>query len=280
MLFSTGGAGLKTDSFTSAEISALRSGLAALFLLVWMRGRVSWTRGTVGAGILYAATVTLFVAATKLTTAASAIFLQSSAPLFIVLLGPPLLGERFERRDVRYLVVIAAGLILCFLGRPHSSGTAPDPVSGNILALFCSVTWALTLLALRYHERQGGAERGGLSSVVIGNLFACVVALPFAWPFPAAPAAAWATMVYLGTLQIGLAYICLTAAVRQVPAFEISLLLLVEPVLNPIWTWLIRGEEPGGAVIAGGAVILAATAARSFRTDRPPAPMTPAPPAV
>jgi drug/metabolite transporter (DMT)-like permease len=88
---------------------------------------------------------------------------------------------------------------------------------------------------------------------------------------PAASAGEWATIAYLGVCQIGLAYICLTRAISRLPALEVSLLLLVEPVLNPLWTWLLRGEEPGLWTIAGGAIILSATAVRSMHAARSPA---------
>ena len=83
-------------------------------------------------------------------------------------------------------------------------------------------------------------------------------------PLPAAPAAAWATVIYLGVFQIGLAYVALTTAMRHLPALDASLLLLLEPVLNPIWTWLVRGERPGVWTVVGGAVIVAAAAAKAF----------------
>ena len=110
-----------------------------------------------------------------------------------------------------------------------------------------------------------------MSVVVIGNLIAGAVSLPFAWPLPAAPTAEWATVVYLGVVQIGLAYVCLTKAMRHLPALEASLLLLIEPVLNPLWAWLIRGEHPGQWVLTGGALIIAATAARAVTPVTPTA---------
>jgi drug/metabolite transporter (DMT)-like permease len=91
-----------------------------------------------------------------------------------------------------------------------------------------------------------------------------------ALPLPAASAAEWATVLYLGVFQIGLAYLCLAVAISRLPALEISLLLLLEPVLNPIWTWLIRGEDPGRWTIAGGAVIVTATAAKILYDARRP----------
>ena len=76
------------------------------------------------------------------------------------------------------------------------------------------------------------------------------------------------TLVYLGVFQIGLAYVCLSGAIRRLPALEISLLLLIEPVLNPVWTWAVRGESPGGWTLSGGAVIVGATAAKVFMDAR------------
>jgi drug/metabolite transporter (DMT)-like permease len=110
----------------------------------------------------------------------------------------------------------------------------------------------------------------GLSAVAIGNVFASIAAWPFALPLPEASAGEWATIAYLGVCQIGLAYVFLTAAIRVLPALEVSLLLLIEPVLNPAWTWLIRGENPGAYTIAGGAIIIVATALKSLYDARVP----------
>jgi drug/metabolite transporter (DMT)-like permease len=217
----------------------------------------------VATAVVYAATLTLFVLATKLTSAANAIFLQDTAPLYLLLLGPLILDERFRSRDLVFLLCVGAGLILCVIGRPEPTTTAPDPMTGNILSLVCGVTWALTLLGLRYIQRDQAQTSVGLSAVTLGSFFASLAAWPFAWPLPAASAVEWATVVYLGVCQVGLAYVCLTAAMRVLPALEVSLLLLIEPVLNPIWTWMIHGEQPGTYTIIGGAIIIAATAIKS-----------------
>jgi drug/metabolite transporter (DMT)-like permease len=294
VLFSTGGAGIKAAAFTGLQVSALRSGIAALILFALLCGlsrRPSTPLGTalsqskgrsdgpkadrlvpspamLATGVVYAATVTLFVLSTKLTTAANAIFLQATAPLYLLLLAPLILSERFRARDMAFFVFVAAGLVLCVIGQPVPTTTAPDPTTGNMLAVICSITWALTLLGLRYVQREHADTRVGLSAVALGNLFASLAAWPFAWPLPAASAAEWATIAYLGAGQIGLAYVLLTAAIRVLPALEVSLLLLIEPVLNPIWTWLIRGEDPGAYTIAGGAIIVAATAIKSVYEER------------
>ena len=262
VLFSTGGAGIKVDVFNAAQVSALRSGIAAVALLVWLRGGVRWSGRIAAAGAIYAVMLTLFVAATKLTTAANAIFLQSTAPLYLLVLAPMFLRERFHSRDLVYLASVAVGMVFCFAGQPAATATAPNPALGDLLGAASGFVWAVTLLVLRYVGRDDAVGASTISAVVFGNAVACVAALPIAWPLPSASAAEWATLLYLGVIQIGLAYVCLSAAVRRLPALETSLLLLLEPVLNPVWTWLIRGEAPGSATIAGGAIIIAATAVR------------------
>jgi drug/metabolite transporter (DMT)-like permease len=268
ILFSTGGAGIKIEAFSGLQVSALRSGVAALVLLLFARGRLIWSPRIAGAAAVYAATVTLFVLSTKFTTAANAIFLQATAPIYLLLLGPSVLGEPITRRDVLSLVFVAAGVLLCFLGQPQATLTAPDPGRGNLLALACSVTWALTLAALRFVERDSSRTGAGLTAAIAGNALASIVALPFAWPYPAASLSEWTTVVYLGVAQVGLAYVFLTLALRRLPALEVSLLLLIEPVLNPAWTWLLWGEDPGGWTIAGGAIIVSVMGARSLYEAR------------
>lgn len=276
VLFSTGGAGIKVESFSAAEVSFVRSGVAALALLLWLRGRVSWSRGTIAAGVIYAATLSSFVGATKLTTAANAIFLQSAAPLYLLVLSPFVLHEPVRRRDVLYLVAVGLGMLLCFLGSQDASATASNPALGNWLGAASGLAWALTLLMLRRIGRKDHAGDATVAAVVVGNVFACIAAAPFALPLPAAAAGEWATLVYLGVFQIGLAYVCLTRAIRRLPALEISLLLLLEPVLNPMWTWIIRSEAPERWTIVGGAVIVSATAVKvvydASRRERRPVP--------
>lgn len=264
LLFSTGGAAIKTGAFTAMQVASLRSGIAALALLLFIGGRARWSWRVAPVAIVYAVTLVLFVSSTKLTTAASAIFLQATAPLYIVALAPLLLRERFDRRDLLFVGAAAAGLALCFAGRADATATAPDPVTGNLLGAACSVTWAFTLLGLRWGEQH--APGTALASVIAGNVLAFASGITTIVPLPEATAGEWATLIYLGIFQIGLAYVLLTSAVGQLPALQMSLLLLLEPVLNPIWTWLVRGENPGTWTLAGGTIIIAASAAQALAT--------------
>jgi drug/metabolite transporter (DMT)-like permease len=272
LLFSTGGAAIKSAAFTSWQVAGLRSGIAALavWLLLPISRRVP--RGTWGVTLLvavaYAATLMLFVLANKLTTAANTIFLQSTAPVYILLLSPWLLHEKIKRDDVAVLVAVAAGMALFFVGRQATYATAPDPVSGNILAAFSGITYALMLVGLRYMGTRGGQPA---AAVAIGNLFAFLAALPMLLPLGSHGMGDWAIVSYLGIFQIGVAYALLTRAVPQVPALEMSLLLFLEPALNPVWAWVFHGEVPGRWAIAGGLLIMSATLYRTLRGTSVPA---------
>jgi len=268
LLFSTGGAAVKVTAFTTPQVSGLRSGIAALTLLIWYRRHLAWTRWTLPAALAYAATLTLFVAATRQTTAANAIFLQSTAPIYVVMLSPWLLREPVSRRDISYLLAIAVGMTFCFLGQTRTSVTAPNPELGNLYAVGSGAFWGLTLIALRHLNRDSHrvtAGEPGMTAVIAGNALAFLIAIPWMSPLPNAPFVEWITMLHLGVVQVGLAYVCLTVATRRLPALEVSLLLLIEPVLNPVWTWIVRGEVPGQWTMVGGAVILSATALRTWR---------------
>lgn len=270
LLFSTGGAGIKAVAFTGWQVASLRSGVAALAMLAFLpEARRGWTRGTLLVAVNYAATVVLYVMSNRLTTAANSIFLQSTAPLYILLLGPWLLHEPMRRRDVPYLLVVGAGLSMFFLGQPAAAVTAPAPMEGNLLALGSGVGWGLTLIGMRWLGRNPvPGTNPAMAAATLGNLLAFAVVLPLALPIAAVGAADWGILIFLGVFQIGAAYVLLARAMPHVSALEAALFLLPEPVLNPIWAWLVHGEQPGGWAIAGGAIILTATTLRTVRDAR------------
>lgn len=266
LVFSTGGAAIKMVGLSGFQVASFRAGIAALTILALLPKARRWpTPGILGVSAAYAGTLTLFVLANKLTTAAATIFLQSTSPLYLLLLAPWLLDEPVRRRDLLYMVALGAGLSLFFLDLDPASETAPDPWTGNLLGLASGITWALTVLGLRWLGRgPGETGEAGPAAVLWGNVLACLLVLPWAMPVVESTSKDWAVVTFLGVVQIGLAYALLTRALRGVPAFEASLLLLVEPVLNPIWAWLVHGETPGAGTLAGGGVILAATAVKTW----------------
>lgn len=146
--------------------------------------------------------------------------------------------------------------------------TAPDPLRGNVLGALSGIAWAFTVTSLRWLGKNSRGGDGALASVVAGNVIAFVVALPMALPVRHSQPADWGLLVYLGVFQIGLAYLLLSRAVRHLPAFEATTLLLLEPVCNPLWAWLVKGERPGAWPLAGGALILAATLIHTWRESR------------
>jgi len=286
VLFSTGGAAIKAATLTSWQVASFRSGIAALAVLLLVpAARRGWGWRVWLVSVVYAATMVLFVLANKTTTAANAIFLQSAAPLYVLVLAPLLLKEHARRSDLVAMAVIAAGLALVLRGAPPAAATAPNPALGDALAVASGVAWALTMIGLRWlgaRDAAAGGEGGGsaLATVVGGNALACLACLPLALPVVGATAADWAIVGYLGIFQIGLAYLFLARGIAGVPALEASMLLLIEPALNPIWAWLAHGERPGVGAVAGGALILAATVARSWPRGRREAIAPPTPPAV
>lgn len=260
-LFSTGGAAIKASTLTGWQVASFRSGIAAVTLLLLVPAtRRGWGWRPALVGVAYAATLILFVTANKLTTSANTIFLQATSPVYLLLLGPLFLKEPVRRRDLWVVAAVLAGLVLFFIGNEAPVVTAPDPAKGNVLALMSGVSFAVTIAGLRWLSR--GKEDSGIATVAIGNLIAFLWALPFALPVVSSTGD-WVVMLYLGAIQIGLAYACLTRGLRSVPALEASLLLMVEPVLNPVWSWLAHGERPSHWALLGGALIIGATAAQA-----------------
>jgi drug/metabolite transporter (DMT)-like permease len=248
-------------------VAGVRAGIAALAVaLLVPAARRGWSRRVASVSVVYAVTVILFVQANKLTTAARAIFIQAASPLFLVLLGPLLLKEPVRRRDLVFLLALGAGLSLFFVSLERPASTAPDPALGNVVAAASCLSVALLLAGLRWLERS--ADGGGLPVVVAGNLLAFAACLPFAWPFTGARPADWAILTFLGAVQIGLGYVLLLRGMRHLTALEAALLLNLEPVLNPVWAWMLHGERPGAAALLGGATILVAVVSRTWLATR------------
>jgi drug/metabolite transporter (DMT)-like permease len=265
VLFSTGGAAIKMSMLTQWQIASFRSAIAAVALLMVLpEARRGWSVRLLPVAAAYAATLILFVLSTRLTTAANAIFLQSTAPLYLLLLSPFLLGESLRLSDLLFAASVASGMVLFFLDAQQATGIAPNPQLGNLLGAAAGLTWALTMIGLRWTGRKGEGN-SALSAVGMGNIVAAGVTLPMALPVTLPGAQDILVILYLGIAQIGIAYVCLARAIRYVPAFEATTVLLLEPVLNPVWTWLVHGEKPGPLALIGGALILTATFVNTWR---------------
>ncbi len=267
LLFSTGGAAIKATTLSGFEVGGVRSAIAALALVAFIpAARRGYTWRAAAVGLAFAGSLVLFVTANKLTTSAASIFLQSTAPLYILFVGPWLLRERASRSDLVLMLPVVVGLLLVFAGTGTAVRTAPDPFRGNVLALLSGVTWAFAIMGLRWMARHEGTSP--MAAAVLGNVFAAMICLPFLRSPALVPAADWAALAYLGIFQVGLAYVFLTRGVEKLPALDAALLLLVEPALNPVWAWFAHGERPSPLALAGGALILGSTAAKAWADAR------------
>lgn len=270
-LFSTGGLAIKLTDWPTLAVAGGRSLVAAAVLLALPEVRRSIRRPSWTLAVSYAATMLLFVAATKSTTAAHAVFLQATAPLYVAVLSIPALRERPRAAEIALLLPMACGLALLLWGSGPPAATAPRPRLGNALGVASGVAWAATIVALRRTSRSGPAGTA-LGSVAAGNALAGGLGLLLSLPLPPPDLSDAAALLWLGVFQIALAYVFLARAAGRVRAFETSLLLLAEPVLNPIWTFLFLGERLSPLALAGCSLVLGSSLLRALGDRRAIAP--------
>jgi drug/metabolite transporter (DMT)-like permease len=267
VLWSTGGLGIKSTPLPPLALAGYR-GLFALPVLLGMvvaRGRlaggVPWRRVAASpwawAGAAsYGVMVIAFVVATKLTTAANAIFIQYTSPAYVALLSWPLLRERVTWRDGVACAGVLAGMVLFFAGDLSASARA-----GNVVAVVSSFGAAGLPLALRADQRRHASDEhvalvAPALAIAAGDVLAVLVCAPAMIASPPPDAHAWTLVVALGLLQIGVPYVLYGMAVTRLTALEGSLLPTLEPILNPVWVALVTGETPGRTAIVGGACVL------------------------
>ncbi|MCX7804161.1 MAG: DMT family transporter [Planctomycetota bacterium] len=256
LLWSTAGAAIKYVSVEGSEIRAglqiagCRSLIAGLALLPLAgRGVLRLDRTAGVTAIAYAFTVTSFALANRLTTAANAIFIQDSGLLFLLILGPWLLKEKNRAADYAAIVALLAGLaILVFMDGAEED--KPMKALGNVVALFSALTFALTIAGLRAN-REGNPA----TPVIWGNFLAAAMCAPAFYPFMLATPRNAAAVAYLGVFQLGLSYFLFSRGIRRLSAVEAAIVSFVEPVLNPVWTYLLCNEIPGHWALLGCAVI-------------------------
>ncbi len=253
VLWSTGGLFIKWTSLSGLELSFGRSLLAAITVAIFTR-REGFGLNTVTAvaSVLAAALLILFVLATKETTAANAIFLQYTAPVYLLIFEPLFYKEKFRSRDLIVVLFCVAGMSLFFVGKLR-----PQDVTGNLLALASGLCSACYFLLLR-HTKSRAVNRA--SSVIYGNLLVVLIAAPAGLQaIPRMTALDALSVIYLGVVQLGLAYTLFTLAMsRGVRSLDAGIVAYIEPVLNPVWVYLVLGERPTRWALLGGAIIVAA----------------------
>lgn len=247
------------ETWPGLAIAGGRGLIAGIFLLLTNRGlRFHFSRAQLLGAVCYAGCTVLFCLATTLTSAAKAILLQYTAPVWVALLGAWFLGERAVRADWLTIVVALAGMSLFF-----KDSLALGHLDGDVLALLSGVGFAGMTIALRKQKDSSAVE-----SIILGNLLAFVIGLPWIVRAPALPSSGWLALLLLGVLQLGFSYWLYARAIRHVTALEAVLIPVAEPILNPAWVLLFMHEKPSGWAMVGGVIVLSAVSLRALLSIR------------
>jgi drug/metabolite transporter (DMT)-like permease len=251
-MWSLGGLLIKSVNTHPLAISGTRSAISCLIILLYVKKpKFNWSFPQIAAGVAYASMVICFVVSNKFTTAANAILLQYTAPIFVALLSALMLREKPKTIDWVTIAVVLGGMVLFFLESIDTKG-----LTGDIFGLLSGISYALFTIFMRMQKNGSPVE-----SVILGNAITAVVGLPFL--FTALPdSKGWLCLVILGVVQLGIPYILYSKAIKDATALEASLITMIEPVLNPIWVILILGEIPGVLSIIGGIIVIATVAIR------------------
>ena len=252
VLWSTSGYFIKLVDWHPLAIAGMRSAIALvpIFILYGKPKKLSGC-AEIGAAVCYSLTLLSFVSANKMTTAANAILLQYSMPVYVIILSAPLLKEKIYPKDVATVFVVFFGLVLFFFDKLDATGAL-----GNVIALVSGVTLALMVIFLRMQK-----DKAPINSVLWGNIFTAAAGLPFYFTNGTPGAVSWAGLVFLGVFQLGFAYILYAKALKHVSTVETALYPMIEPLLNPMLVAVLTGEVPGVFPLVGGAVVLAGVAA-------------------
>jgi len=269
LLWSIGGLFIKWTSVSGYEANLGRCFFAAITIAFLTKFKaLKADKFTLLASVFYVGALSFFAVSNKMTTAANAIFLQYTAPIYILIFAPFVLKEKFRFSDLFTIIVCLFGMSLFFLdSAPNTDLTPESQFIGNILGLCSGVSLGGYILLLRHPKAY---KQNPASSVFYGNLFAILVMIPFILPNPSV----WAgkdflAVIILGVFQIGLAYYLFTYGVANgVRSLDASIIGFIEPLLNPVWVFLFIGEKPSVWAIFGGAIIIAAIIFHTLKENR------------
>ena len=260
MLWSTGGLFIKLVTLDAMQISFFRCIWAAAVFAVIFRKQVFYANlFTFINAVFYAAVLISFVLSNKLTTAANAIFLQYTAPIYVLIFEPIINKTNYEKINIVTIIICFLGMLLFFMGE-----ISPGHMTGNIIALFSGIAFAAFMLGMRKNKKEYQ-----FSSIFYGNILVFLFCTPYMFGIKNLSLNNFLMVSYLGIFQIGIAYIIFSCGLKRILAIEASLLSMIEPVLNPVWVFLGYGEIPSLAAIAGGIIIITAITVRSFFIESP-----------
>lgn len=265
VLWSISGVALKylfahTD-LTAGALGGYRALFAGLSLLplAWASGGLRLSRlqplpWTLMAILSFCPMVWTFVSSVERTTSANAIVLMYTAPLWVLLLAPWLTNDRAQRRDLWAAAIGMAGMATIVLGPSAVGQTHSDgEVTGMLLGSASGLALALLTLALRRLQ-----QADPVAIICLSNLFTAAVLLPAAGLQTSLAGPPWAILCLagLGAVQIAVPYALYGWCLRWLTPQRATIVMLAEPIMNPIWVWLVIGEVPSQATFLGGAMII------------------------
>jgi len=258
VLWSSGGLFIKLISLSPMQISFFRCLIAALIFLIIFKIKVLKLNPlALLNSITYAVVLILFVYATKTTTAANAIFLQSTAPIYVLILEPLITKSKYEKVNIITISICFIGMILFFIGE-----LSPGDFRGNFAALLAGLAFGIFFLGMRKNDGKF-AE----SSIFYGNILVTIFCIPFIIDLHYLNTKDLAMVSYLGIFQIAIPYALFSYGIQKIKAVEASIISLFEPVLNPIWVFLGYGEIPKLNAIIGGIIIITAIIIKTILTS-------------
>ncbi len=263
LIWSSGGLAIKLADLPPMALTGVRSALSALTLALLFRGRLSFslTPTRALAALCYAGLLITNVAATKMTTAANAILLAYTAPVYVALLAPRLLREKTRPFDWLFIAAVLCGMTLFFLDKLSAQG-----LYGNLVAVGSGLCYAGFTLSMRAQAASTRKDASPVESVLLGHILTALVGLPFLSALP--EPSAWPGLLYLGVVQQGLSLALYVWCIKRLGALEAILVMTLEPILNPVWVALGLGELPGLWACLGGGVVLVAVTLRGVLLAR------------
>jgi drug/metabolite transporter (DMT)-like permease len=255
ILWSTGGFLIKFIEWHPIAIAGGRSIIAALIMWAYVKKpKFTWSNIQIMGAVAYAFTVILFVIANKLTTAANTILLQYTGPIYVALFSYWFLKEKITSIDWITILIVILGMTLFFIEK-----LSPDGILGNFIAILAGIAFAWLALCLR--KQKDGSP---LESLILGNILTAIIGLPFIIDSGIPSQQSIIALLVLGIFQLGLPYILYSKAVKYVSALDAVLIPVLEPILNPLWVFLLLGESIGMWPMIGGAIIIVAITTRSI----------------
>ena len=255
---------ITTDPWTLTFWRGLLSGIGMyLFLFAFYRAQ-TWAKireiGQAGLvlSLLFGLGTIAFIFALNYTTVANTLFILNTSPIFAALIAWAFMNEPVPRRT--WIVILAVLMGIAIIAFADGQGMAGGSLFGNIIALLLAISVAINFSLTRQYK-----DRDMLPAIALGGFVTALFALPFAQPASISPSDAY-YLLGMGLTMLPLSFGLMFIGPRYIPAAEVSLMMLLEAILGPLWVWLALGENPGLYTLLGGAIIIITLAVNAALT--------------